>query len=84
MLARSYWVVAAHRGLVTCGPYALVRHPLYASYMIGRIGCLVQSPSTWNILVDALAVGLQVVRITIEERHLDTPRDTRYRIDQLI
>jgi protein-S-isoprenylcysteine O-methyltransferase Ste14 len=31
-LGRSFGFVAADRGLVTRGPYALVRHPVYASY----------------------------------------------------
>jgi protein-S-isoprenylcysteine O-methyltransferase Ste14 len=69
-LARSYGIVPADRGLVTRGPYALVRHPLYAAYVIGGAGYLMRSFSGWNVLVDATAVGLQLIRITREERHL--------------
>jgi protein-S-isoprenylcysteine O-methyltransferase Ste14 len=69
-LARSYGIVPADRGLVTGGPYAFVRHPLYTAYMVGGIGYLIQSLSLWNVLIDVVAVGWQLVRISAEERHL--------------
>jgi protein-S-isoprenylcysteine O-methyltransferase Ste14 len=78
-LARSYGIVPADRGLITGGPYALVRHPLYAAYMVGGAGYLIQSLSGWNVLVDGVAVGLQVLRIRLEERHLDGDAYTQYR-----
>jgi protein-S-isoprenylcysteine O-methyltransferase Ste14 len=78
-LSRSYGIVAADRGLVTKAPYALVRHPLYAAYMVGGIGYLIQSPSIRNLLVDCGVIALQIVRITIEERHLDSSEYARYR-----
>ena len=48
-LARSFGIVPADRGLVTSGPYAVVRHPLYSAYLLGGIGYLIQSMSvgTW-------------------------------------
>jgi protein-S-isoprenylcysteine O-methyltransferase Ste14 len=78
-LARSYGIVPADRGLITSGPYALVRHPLYAAYMVGGAGYLIQSLSFRNVLVDAVTVGLQLARITREERHLDGLTYTQYR-----
>ena len=78
-LARSYGIVPANRGLVTGGPYALVRHPLYSAYLVGGIGYLMQSLSIWNVLVDLVAVGWQLVRIRAEERHLDSPAYAAYR-----
>lgn len=78
-LARSYGIVPADRGLVTRGPYRFVRHPLYAAYMVGGIGYLMQSLSAWNVGVDVVAVAWQVVRISAEERHLDGPAYLAYR-----
>jgi protein-S-isoprenylcysteine O-methyltransferase Ste14 len=78
-LARSYGVVPADRGLVTRGPYALVRHPLYSAYMVGGVGYLMQSFSARNALVDLIAVTWQLVRIHAEERHLDGPEYAAYR-----
>lgn len=78
-LSRSYGIVAADRGLVTGGPYAVVRHPLYTAYMIGGIGYLMQNPSIRNVVVNLVAVGCQLVRIRAEERHLQSPGYAAYR-----
>lgn len=78
-LGRSFGIVAADRGLVTRGPYAVVRHPLYTAYMIGGLGYLMQSPSVWNAGVDLIAVLWQLVRINAEERHLESPEYAAYR-----
>jgi protein-S-isoprenylcysteine O-methyltransferase Ste14 len=78
-LGRSFGIVAADRGLVTRGPYALIRHPLYTAYMVGGLGYLMQSPSVWNAAIDLIAVSWQIVRINAEERHLDGPGYAAYR-----
>jgi protein-S-isoprenylcysteine O-methyltransferase Ste14 len=78
-LSRSYGIVAADRGLVTGGPYAVVRHPLYSAYMIGGIGYLMQSLSIWNLAIDVIGVGWQLLRVRAEERHLDSPAYAAYR-----
>ena len=78
-LARSYGIVPADRGLVTRGPYAVVRHPLYSAYMLGGIGYLMQSLSVRNAVVDVIAISWQLVRISAEERHLQSPDYAAYR-----
>lgn len=77
-LGRSLGLVPAHRGLVTSGAYGLLRHPLYASYLLAGIGYLVQSPRLWNVVVLMAVWACQVARIFSEEKLLGT--DAAYRV----
>jgi protein-S-isoprenylcysteine O-methyltransferase Ste14 len=76
-LGRSLGLVPAHRGLVTSGAYRIVRHPLYASYVLAGVGYLVQSPRVWNVAVLIVVWACQVARIVSEEKLLGT--DAAYR-----
>jgi protein-S-isoprenylcysteine O-methyltransferase Ste14 len=76
-LGRSLGLVPAHRGLVTSGAYRILRHPLYASYLLAGVGYLVQSPRVWNVAVLIVVWACQVARIVSEEKLLGT--DAAYR-----
>lgn len=80
-LGRSLGLVPAHRGLVTSGAYGVLRHPLYASYLLAGLGYLVQSPRLWNVAVLMVVWMCQVARIVSEEKLLGT--DSAYRAYQL-
>jgi protein-S-isoprenylcysteine O-methyltransferase Ste14 len=69
-LGRSFGFVAADRGLVRRGPYAIVRHPIYASYVLLQLGYLLQSISLRNALVMLFASGCNVGRALAEDRVL--------------
>ncbi len=69
-LWRSFGVVAANRGVKTRGLYRIVRHPMYAGYVLSHLGFLLSSPSWWNAGVYALAWALLVLRIQAEEATL--------------
>jgi protein-S-isoprenylcysteine O-methyltransferase Ste14 len=71
-LGRSFGFVAADRGLVRRGPYAIVRHPIYASYLLLQSGYLLQSLSIRNALVLVFASGCNVGRAIVEDRTLAT------------
>lgn len=77
VLGRSFGLVAANRGVRTSGPYRLVRHPVYAGYLIAWAGYVAESPSVRNALLLLLGVVAQGVRIHEEERVLS--RDDEYR-----
>ena len=69
-LGRRFGVWPAFRGLVTRGPYRLVRHPMYLAYVVADIGYNLQE---WNpgtaLMVTAGWLSL-VFRIHAEERIL--------------
>lgn len=70
MLGRRFGLVAANRGICASGPYRIVRHPIYMGYLLTHIGFLCISPSSWNVMVYALAYSLMIPRIFAEERLL--------------
>jgi protein-S-isoprenylcysteine O-methyltransferase Ste14 len=74
-LGRSFGFVAADRGLVTRGPYAIVRHPIYASYLFLQAGYVLQSISIRNALVMVFASGCNVGRAMVEDRMLATNQE---------
>ena len=69
-LRRSFGLVAADRGIKRRGFYALVRHPMYAGYMLTHLGFLLMAPSLWNLAVYCVAWPLLIARIFAEERVL--------------
>jgi protein-S-isoprenylcysteine O-methyltransferase Ste14 len=71
-LGRSFGFAAADRGLVTRGPYAVVRHPIYSSYLLVLSGYLLQSISVWNALVIVFVTSCNVGRAIAEDRVLAT------------
>jgi protein-S-isoprenylcysteine O-methyltransferase Ste14 len=71
-LGRSFGFAAADRGLVRRGPYGLVRHPIYASYLLLQAGYVIQSISVWNVLVMVMVTGCNIGRSYAEDRILAT------------
>ncbi|OJU09592.1 MAG: hypothetical protein BGN86_13510 [Caulobacterales bacterium 68-7] len=69
-LRRSFGIAAANRGVVETGPYRLVRHPMYAGYVVVHIGFMLANPLLWNLAILVAAFMCQIVRIFAEERLL--------------
>jgi protein-S-isoprenylcysteine O-methyltransferase Ste14 len=76
-LGRSFGIVAANRGVVSSGPYRLVRHPIYLGYLVTHAGFLLSNVSARNVAIYGAAYVFQVARIFAEERIL--AEDSRYR-----
>jgi protein-S-isoprenylcysteine O-methyltransferase Ste14 len=72
VLGRCFGLLPAVRGIVTRGPYKLVRHPIYMGYLIAHIGFLAANFSLRNALVLAVLYAAQVWRMHREELALST------------
>jgi protein-S-isoprenylcysteine O-methyltransferase Ste14 len=71
-LGRSLSMLPEARQLVTRGPYALIRHPLYLGEGIALVGLTLQFMSPWALIVFGLQCACQVTRMTSEERVLSS------------
>jgi protein-S-isoprenylcysteine O-methyltransferase Ste14 len=69
-LGRSFGFAAADRGVVTRGAYGVVRHPMYAAYVLLGLGYLMQSLSVRNAAVLVMATLCNAGRALAEERLL--------------
>jgi protein-S-isoprenylcysteine O-methyltransferase Ste14 len=69
-LGRSFSILPEGRRLVTHGPYAIVRHPLYLAEAVAAVGALINFLSPWTLLLVATQLVLQVLRIHYEEKVL--------------
>lgn len=76
-LGRSFGLVPAHRGVVASGPYRVVRHPIYAGYLLTHVAFLAAHPTARNFLAFGVADLALLVRMRYEEELL--ARDAAYR-----
>lgn len=77
VLRRSFGIAPANRGVKMSGPYTVVRHPMYAGYLVAHIGLFMLNPTVFNAVVYAIAWWAQLLRILAEERLLS--EDETYR-----
>lgn len=73
-MGRSFGFAAADRGVVTHGAYTVVRHPMYASYLLLQSGYLLQSLSVPNAAIVVLGTLCNGGRALAEERLLAANR----------
>lgn len=69
-LGRRFGIRPALRGLATRGPYRIVRHPIYLSYLIADVGLNLQFWNWGTLVMVALGWGSLLVRVRAEERVL--------------
>jgi protein-S-isoprenylcysteine O-methyltransferase Ste14 len=69
-LGKSFSIMPEARRLVTSGPYALARHPLYAAEMVTIAGTAILYQQPWAALIAIGAFALLAVRSYFEEQVL--------------
>jgi protein-S-isoprenylcysteine O-methyltransferase Ste14 len=69
-LGRSFALLVAVRKVVSSGPYARVRHPIYLGYLVDLCGLQLASGSLGMLLLGAGFVLLLVIRARLEEQKL--------------
>lgn len=86
-LGRSFGLLPANRGVVTRGPYRVVRHPIYLGYFISHAGFLFAEFTVRNALLLGGLLLFQALRIREEESllrrdpvYLDYCGRVRYRL----
>ena len=66
-LGRSFSLMAEARKLVTDGPYAKIRHPLYLGEAMSFLGLTLQFLSPLALALFAVQIGFQLIRMQNEE-----------------
>ena len=69
-LGRRFGIRPALRNLVTRGPYRIVRHPIYLSYVLADIGYNLQGWNAGTVLMVLAGWASLIYRIRAEERVL--------------
>lgn len=69
-LRHRFSIVPEARGLVTSGPYGLVRHPIYLGEIVAALGMVLPSLLSLHLLILGLFVAAQLRRTVYEERVL--------------
>jgi protein-S-isoprenylcysteine O-methyltransferase Ste14 len=70
VLGRSISILPEARRLVTWGPYALARHPLYLGEIVAMVGVTLQYMSPWALFLLGLTCAFQLQRMKNEEQVL--------------
>jgi len=86
-LGNRFGLLPARRGIVTHGPYRLLRHPIYAGYLVNHIGFMLSSFSWHNLLLLSafhLAQGLRMLKeeavLSEAPAYRDYMKKTRWRV----
>ncbi len=85
-LRRSYDFLPALRGVTTDWLFRFIRHPMYVSSILIRLGYLGMHASMYNAMIFAVMIWLYVKRVNYEEdimqkdeRYIEYMRQVRYR-----
>jgi protein-S-isoprenylcysteine O-methyltransferase Ste14 len=66
-MGRSFGILPANRGIVSRGPFAAVRHPIYIGWLALSVGYSLSYPSARNVALILSTIPFMVWRIQQEE-----------------
>jgi protein-S-isoprenylcysteine O-methyltransferase Ste14 len=69
-LGKAFSILPQARKLVTGGPYAYVRHPLYLCEQLATLGVAMQYRQPWGLMMVAASFAIQFPRMRYEEETL--------------
>lgn len=69
-LGRSFGLIPANRGIVCRGVYRVVRHPIYAGYLVTHVGFVLAHPTSWNLALLVIGDVALLLRALREEQTL--------------
>jgi protein-S-isoprenylcysteine O-methyltransferase Ste14 len=76
-MGRSFGILPGNRGIVSKGPFRLVRHPIYAGWFLLTVGYLASYPSWTSCLITLATIHFMMWRIQLEEDLLNDDPDYR-------
>jgi protein-S-isoprenylcysteine O-methyltransferase Ste14 len=71
-MGRRFGLLPANRGIVTGGPFAIVRHPIYLGWLLLSVGYVLTYPATRNVVAVLGTIPFMIWRIEQEEALLDS------------
>jgi len=69
-LGRSFGILIALREVKTGGLYKFIRHPMYFTDILWRVGMVLKNPCTVNLVIFVVSSACYVYRAMLEERFL--------------
>jgi len=69
-LGRSFGILVSIRKVKTNGLYSVIRHPMYATDILWRVGIVLKNPCLVNFVTFLLSGACYVYRAILEERYL--------------
>jgi len=69
-LGRSFGILVSIRKVKTKGLYSVVRHPMYGTDILWRVGIILENPCPVNFVIFVLSSACYVWRALLEERYL--------------
>lgn len=82
-LGRSFGILVAMREIRTTGLYSIVRHPMYFTDILWKVGMVLKKPCPFNFALFVLTVACYAWRAAREERFLSNWQEYRVYMERV-